>query len=35
VDRFLHGEPYPYQASLSDVREIMMFMRVLMVELLC
>jgi hypothetical protein len=35
VDWITHGEPCHYRASLSDVRVIMTFMRVLMVESLC
>jgi hypothetical protein len=35
VDHTFYGEPYPYQATLSDVRVIMVIMHVLMVELLC
>jgi hypothetical protein len=35
VDRIFRGEPRPYQASLSDVRVIMTFMRIFMVELSC
>jgi hypothetical protein len=35
VDLIFYGEPYPYQASLSDVRVILAIMRVLMMELPC
>jgi hypothetical protein len=35
VDRFFHGEPHPYRASLSDVTVVMMFKCVLMVESSC
>jgi hypothetical protein len=35
VDRSFFGEPRPYQASLSDVRVIMVVMRVLVVMWLC
>jgi hypothetical protein len=35
VDRIFCGEPRPHWTSLSDVRGIMMFMRILMVESLC
>jgi hypothetical protein len=34
VDQIFGGEPHPYRASLYDVRVIMMFVRVLMMELL-
>jgi hypothetical protein len=34
MDWIFYGEPYPYRASLSYVRVIVMFMRVF-VELLC
>jgi hypothetical protein len=35
VIRIFYGEPHPYRASLSDVRVIMMFICVLVVESPC
>jgi hypothetical protein len=35
VDNIFYGELWPYRASLSHVRVIMMIMCILMMELLC